>query len=183
MRNQLQRHIVITFGTKQRVFAEAIEETLLKRFFGHHSVASGVIGHLGRYNIGQLFSHFLIAYIAVQSVITDSVKSLWQEASSDEVGPSVGIDLGTGKTEAGFAGKGDSAYFSTVAASVLNKTHLFGIAAVEHLLDSVVVVGTVKAWTKLLKRIPVIIENLFKCVFVNAFHGCSLRTTIPELTK
>jgi hypothetical protein len=33
----------------------------------------------------------------------------------------------------------------------------------------------------LLKRIPVIIENLLECVFVNAFHGCSLRTTITEL--
>jgi hypothetical protein len=35
----------------------------------------------------------------------------------------------------------------------------------------------------LLKRIPVIIENLLECVFVNAFHGCSLRTTIPEMVK
>jgi hypothetical protein len=35
----------------------------------------------------------------------------------------------------------------------------------------------------LLKCIPVIIENLLECVFVNAFHGCSLRTTIPEMVK
>jgi hypothetical protein len=35
----------------------------------------------------------------------------------------------------------------------------------------------------LLKSIPVIIENLLECVFINAFHGCSLRTTITELAK
>jgi hypothetical protein len=389
MTNQLQRHFVITFRTKQRVFAEAIEETLLKRFLWQHSVASGVVGYISRYNICKLFSHFFVTYISVQSVITDSVKSLWQnvlshtsdesegregfvfnllgfvvtvpvadrfavipfnsanrdrrrnnilcqilsqslsawrylswlqesdkafgiicpcsvdvsfngrigniisehfqemilpfsvhhverdvgdilplfqrinsscghedmkvgvvmagassgleddnisnieldagagvenvfetgitcpherteqrrvakepgskelrhgqdhmavsdtrkETPSDEVSPSVSIDLGTRQAKAGFAGEGNAAYFSTVAASVLNKSHFFGIAAVEHFLDSVVVVGTVKAWTKLFKRIPMIVENLFKCVFVNAFHGCSLQTTIPELTK
>ena len=106
-----------------------------------------------------------------------------QEASSDEIGPAVGVNLGTGKTEAGFAGKGNSAYFSTVAASVLDKAHLFRIAAVEHLLNSFVVVGTVRVWPELLKRIPVIVENLLEGVFVNTFHGCSLRTTIPEMTK
>jgi hypothetical protein len=34
---------------------------------------------------------------------------------------------------------------------------------------------------RLLKRLPVIVENLLECVFVNAFHGGSLRTTIPEM--
>jgi len=389
MTNQLQQHIVATFGTKQRILAEAIEETLLKRFLWQHSVTSGVSGHLGRYNICKLFSDVLVTYIAVQSIITDSVKSLRQdvlnhtsdeledrngfvfnlscfmvaipvadgfsvvcfnpanrdrwrydilcqilsqplsaggylswlkesdkafgilspgsidvsfngrignivskhfqevvlpfsvhhvvrdvgdilplfqrinsscghedmkmgivmagttcglenndvsdiefyagtgvenvfeagiacshkraeqfritikpgskelrhgqdhmavsdtrkETPSDEVGPLVSIDLGTRQTKAGFAGEGNAAYFSTVAASVLNKAHLFGIAAVEHFLDSVVVVGAVKAWTKLFKRIPMIVENLFERVFVNTFHGCSLRTTIAELTK
>ena len=389
MRYQLQRHIVITFGTKQRVFAEAFEETLLKRFCWQHSVASGIMGHIGRYNICKLFSHLFVTYISVQSVITDSVKSLWQnvlnhtsnesedrkgfvfnllgfvvtvpvadrfavipfnpanrdrrrddilcqilsqplsargnlswlqesdkafgiffpcpvdvffngrvgnivpehfqemvlpfsvhhvvrdirdilplfrwikptcghkdmkvgvvvagssrgleddnisyieldagagvenifeagmacpherteqckvakepcskelrhgqdhmavsyagqEASSDEIGPAVGIDLGTRQAKAGLAGEGNATYFSTVAASVLNKAHLFGIAAVEHFLDGVVVIRAVKSWISLLKRIPMIVENLFEGVFVNAFHGCSLRTTIPELTK
>ena len=379
----------MTLGAKQGVFAKAIEETLSKRFRRQHPVSSGIIGHPGRYNIGKLFSHFLIAYIAVQTVITDSLKSFWQdvlchssheleygkgfmlnlsgfmvtvpvadrfaviafnpsyrdgrrddifcqvlsqslttrrhlsvlkksdkafgiisprpinvffnvrvgniipqhfqevvlpffmhhligdirngfplfqriksscghedmevriimagssgglenhnishiefnpgagvenvfetgmscphegteqggvakepgsqelrhgqdhmaisdagqEASSDEIGPAVSVNLGTGKTEAGFAGKGYSADFSTVAASVLDKTHLFRIAAVEHLLNSFVVVETVKAWSELLKRIPVTVENLLKGVFVNAIHGRSLRTTIPELTE
>ena len=389
MTNQLQYHIVATFGTKQRVFTEAIEETLLKRFLWQHSVASGVIGHMSRYNICKLLSDLLVSHIAMQSVITDSMKTFWQyvlshssdelesregfmfnllgfvvaipvadrfaiitfdssyrdgwrddifcqilsqaasargylsrlkegdkafgivspcsvdvffngrirnivskhfqevvlpfsvhhvvrdvgdilplfrrinsscghedmkvgvvmagsscgleddnisnieldagagvenifetgitcpherteqrrvakepcskelrhgqdhmsvsntrkKASSDEVGPSVGIDLCTREAKAGFAGEGNAAYFSTVAASVLNKAHLFGIAAVKHFLDSVVVVGTVKAWTKLFKRIPMIVENLFERVFVNTFHGCSLQTAIPELTK
>ena len=389
MRNQLQRHFVITLWAKQRVFAKAVEEALLKRLGRQHSVASGVGGYVGRDNLGKLFSDLLVSHIAVQSVITDSVKSLWQdvldhpshklpcresfmldlscfvipipitdrvaiilfnpanrdrrrnnilcqvlgqplsagwyfsglqkshkafgiispcqvdvffngrignifsehfqemilpffvhdfvgdirnrlplavfvkspgshedmkmgvimagssgglqddnisdielaaatgienifetpisclhegveqfgitikpgsqelrhgqdhmavsdtrkETPSDEVGPLVNIDLGTREAKAGFAGEGNAAYFSTVAASVLNKAHLFGIAAVEHFLDSVVVVGTVKAWPKLFKRIPMIVENLFKCVFVNAFHGSLPQTTITGLTQ
>jgi len=379
---------MITLGAKQGVFAKAFKETLSKWFRRQHPVSSRIIGHLGRYNICKLFSHLLIAYIAVQSVIADSLKSFWQdmlchssdeleygegfmlnlsgfmvtvpvadrfsvialdpsyrdgrrnnilcqilsqplsagwyfsglkkgdkalgiispglidvffngrignlfsehfqevvlpfsvhdvvwdirnrfpltvfvksagshedmevrvimagssgglennnvthidnpgasvenvfetgmscphegteqgrvakepgleelrhgqdhmsisdagqEASSDEIGPAVGVNLGTGKTKTGFAGKGNSAYFSTVAASVLDKAHLFRIAAVEHLLNSFVVVLTVKAWPELLKRIPVIVENLLKSVFVDAFHGCSQRTTITELAE
>ena len=379
----------MTFGAKQRIFAEAAEETLLKRFLRQHSVASGVDGYVGRDDPGQLFSHCFIAYIAVQSVITDSVKSFWQnvlnhtpdeleyrkgfvfnlsgfvvvipvadrfaiitfypsyrdgrrydvlcqilsqslatrgnlsgleesnksvgivfpgsvdvslhdgignivsehgqemvlpfsvhhaerdvsdilplfsrinssgghqdmkvgvvmagssgglqnddvsdvelnagaggenvfetgmssphqrteqfgiaikplsqgfrhgqdhmavsdtgqEASSDEVGPSVGIDLGTREAKAGFAGEGNAACFSTGAASVLNKAHLLGIATVKHFLDGVVVIRAIKSWLSQLKCIPMMVENLLECVFVNAFHGCSLRTTIPELTE
>lgn len=380
MRNQLQRHFVMTFGTDQRVFPEAVEEALLKRLGRQYSIAVGVFRHLGRYNISQLLSHFFIPYVSVQSVISDSMKSLWQnmlyhssnktqdrecfvfnlsgfvvpipvtdslaiipfnpanrdgrrdnifcqvlsqplpaggyfsglkksdkslgvifpslvdiffngwidtffsehgqkvilplfvhhlignirnrlplaawvnsscghqdmqvgvvmagpsgglkhddvsdvqvhpgaglenifeagmsgphegtepfgitkepepktfrhgqydmaigdtgqQASADEVGPSVGVSLGTGKAEAGFAGKGDASYFSAVTASVLDKAHLFGIAAVQHFLDGIVIIGTVKFWMRLLKCIPVVIENLLECVFINAFHGCSL---------
>jgi len=87
MINQLQRHLVITLWTKQRVFAEAIEETLLKRFGRQNPVASGVRWCLGRYNIRKAFSHLLVTYISVKTVISDSVKSLWQDVlnhSSDE---------------------------------------------------------------------------------------------------
>jgi hypothetical protein len=35
----------------------------------------------------------------------------------------------------------------------------------------------------MLKRIPVIIENLLECIFINALHGSSLRTTIPEMAQ
>ena len=389
MINQLQRHFVITFGTKQGVFTEVVEETLLKRFLRQHSIASGVSGYISRGDLPKLFSHLLVTYITMQSVVTDSVKSLWQnvlnhtsdeseyregfvfnlscfmipipvadifavilfnsanrdrrrddifcqvlsqssssmghiswlkesdkapgiifpcpvnvsfnsrignifsehfqnmvlpfsvhhvirnirdilpllqwvkptcghedmqmgvvmsgasgglendnisdiefdagagvedifetgitcshewteqswitvkpysqefrhgqydmtisyagqQPSSDEVGPSVGISLCTGKAKAGFAGKGNASCFSTVAASVLYKAHLFRIAAVQHFLDSFVVIGTIKAWTKLLKRIPMVIANLLECFFINAFHGCSLRTTIVESTE
>jgi len=103
-----------------------------------------------------------------------------QKPPADEVGPSVGISLGTRKAEAGFAGKGDTSYFSALAAAILDKAHLVGITAVEHFLDGVVVIRTVKSWMNLLKRIPMIVENLLECVFVNAFHDRSLRTTLPN---
>lgn len=387
MINQLQRHFVITLWANQRIFSEAVKETLLKRFFGQHSVASGVSGYISRDDLDKAFSHLLVSNIAVESVITDSVKSLWQnvlnhpsdesedregfvfnlscfvvtvpvadgftvisfnpanrdrrrddifcqilsqplsagghiaglkkgdkafgvifpcpvniffndrignvfsehfkemvlplsvhhviwdigdilplfqwikppcghedmkvgivmtgssgglenddvshvefdagagvenifetgisysheraeqfgiavkpysqelrhgqydmtisyagqEPPADEVGPSVGIALGTGKTEAGFAGESDTPHLSALTASVLNKAHLAGITAVEHFPDGIVVAGTIKLWMGLLKRIPMIVENQLKRVFVNAFHGCSLRTIITEL--
>ena len=112
-----------------------------------------------------------------------AVSDTRQETPSDEIGPSVGIDLGTRQAKAGLTGEGNAAYFSTVAASVLNKAHLFGIAAAKHFLDGIVVIRAVKSWMSLLKRIPMIVENLLERTFVNAFHGCSPRTTIPELTK
>ena len=88
MINQLQRHFVITLWAKQRVFAEASEETLLKRFVRQHPITSWVGGYVGRDDLCKLFSHFLIACIAVQSVITDSMKAFWQDVlyhSPDEL--------------------------------------------------------------------------------------------------
>ncbi len=389
MRNQLQRHFVAAFRTKQRVLTKAFEETLSKRFCRHHSVPPWIIGHICRYNIGELFSHFFITYVSVKTVISNSLKTFWQyvlnhssdelesregfmfnllcfvvpipvadrfaiitfnpsyrdwrrddilrqilsqslaarwhlswlkesdktfgiifpcpvdvffdgrvidiipqhvkqmilpfpvhhlirnirdtfplfgrinstgghenmkmrvimagpssglennnvsniefnagagvenifkagmscsheraeqfritikpgpeelrhgqydmsichagqESPSNEVCPSVGMALGTGKTKAGLAGESNATCLSAFAASVLDKAHFLRVTATEHFLDSVVVIRTVKAWADLLKRIPVIIENLLKCVFVNAFHGCSLRTTITESAK
>lgn len=112
-----------------------------------------------------------------------SISHAGQEPPADEVCPSVGVALGTGKTKAGLAGESNMACLSAFAASVLDKAHFIRVTTTEHFLDSVVVIRTVKAWAGLLKRIPVIIENLLKCVFVNAFHGCSLRTTITESAK
>ncbi len=106
-----------------------------------------------------------------------------QEPPADEISPSVGISLCTGKAEAGFAGESDTPYLSAVAASVLDKAHFLRITTVEHFLDVVVVVGTIKAWMDMLKRVPMIVENLLKGIFANAFHGCPLRTTLTELTK
>jgi hypothetical protein len=112
-----------------------------------------------------------------------SISHSWKEPPSDEVCPSVGIDLGTGKTKAGLAGESDTTFMSAFAASVLDKAHFLRVTAAEHFLDGFVVVGTVKAWAELLKRIPVIVENLLKGVFINVFHGWSLRTTITKLAK
>jgi len=105
-----------------------------------------------------------------------------QKPSADEVGPSLGVSLGTGKAKAGFAGKGNSSYFATLAAAVLDIAHLVGVTTAEHFLDGIVVIRRVKSWMSPLKLIPVIVENqnLFKGIFVNAIHGCSSRTTIPE---
>jgi len=112
-----------------------------------------------------------------------SISYARQQSSSDKVCPAVGINLGTGKTKAGLAGESNSAYFSTVAASVLNKAHLVRIAAVKHFIDGLVVVRAIKAWTELFECIPMVVKDSFECVFIDAFHGCSLRTTITELAK
>ena len=100
--------------------------------------------------------------------------------AADEVSPSVCIDLSTGKTKAGFAGKSDTSCFSAVAASVLDESHLFRVAAVQHFLNGVIVIRAVKAWMFFLKRIPMIVKDILERVFVNAFHGWSLRTTIAK---
>ncbi len=103
-----------------------------------------------------------------------SISYAGQKPPADEIRPSVGIPLCTGKAEAGFAGESDTSYLSAVATFVLHKAHLVGIAAVEHFLHGIIVIGTVKAWTELLKRIPMSVKNLLKCVFVDTFHGCPL---------
>jgi hypothetical protein len=104
-----------------------------------------------------------------------------QQSSSDEVRPPVSVDLCAGKAKAGLAGESDSACFSTVAATVLHKAHLSRVTAVKHFLDSFGVVRAAKMWIKLSKGVPVIIEYLLECVFIYAFHGCSLRKKIAEL--
>ena len=110
-----------------------------------------------------------------------SIGYTWQQPSSDEVRPSVGVDLCTGKAEAGLACESNSAYFSAVAATVLYKAHFFWVATVKHFLDSFDVVRAVKTWIKLYKGVPVIIEYLLECIFVYAFHGRSLQKKIAEL--
>ena len=385
---QLQRHFVITFGTKQGVFTKAIEEPLLKRFCRQYSVSPGVIWHICRYNICELFSHFFVTYVSVKAVISNSLKTLWQnvlnhtsdeleyresfvfnlsclvvpipvadefpviffnpfyrdrrrydilgqilsqalsarrnfsglqksdkalgiicpgsvdvffnvqvgdilpehiqkvklpffvhhivwdiadrlpfaffikssgghedmkmwvvisgascglqydnitdveflypcaglenildtgiscphelaeqlritkepdakelrhsqnymsicytrqQPSSDEVRPSVSINLCTRQTETGLACESDSTYLATVATTILHKAHLFGVAAVEHFLDCFDVVRAIETWVKLSEGVPVFIEYLLECIFVDAFHGCSLRKKIAEL--
>ena len=112
-----------------------------------------------------------------------AIRDARQQSSCNKVGPAVGIHLGTGKAKAGLTGERNSAYFSAGAASVLNKTHLVGIAAAKHFIDRLIVVRIIKAWTELFKCIPVVVKDSFERVLIDAFHGCSLRTTITELVK
>ena len=112
-----------------------------------------------------------------------AVRDARQQSSRDKVCPAVDINLGTGKTKAGLAGERNSAYFSAGAASVLNEAHLVGIAAAQHFIDSLVVVRMIKAWMVLFECIPMDAKDSFERVLIDAFHGCSLRTTITELAK
>jgi len=78
MINQLQRHVVMTLWAQQRVFAEAVEEALLKRLGRQHPVASRINGTVRWDDLSQLFSDLLITHIAMESVISDSLKSFGQ---------------------------------------------------------------------------------------------------------
>ena len=100
-----------------------------------------------------------------------AISNAGQETPSDEISPAVGIDRAARQAKAGFAGEGNSANFSALAASVLSITHLFGIAAVKHFPHSVIAVGIIKAPSKLLKGVPVIIENPFERVSVNILES------------
>jgi len=87
-----------------------------------------------------------------------------QQPPADELCPSVGRDLGTGKAEAGFAGEGHSACLPTITAAILHIAHFAGVATVEHFPDGLVVIRDVKAWIGLLESIPISIEDLLKRV-------------------
>lgn len=110
-----------------------------------------------------------------------SVGDLRDPSSADEIRPAVRIHLGTGQAEARLAGEGDSAGFSTGAAAILDKSHFLGIAAIEHLLDDLVIIVRVIAWMDLFESVPVISKNLLEGGLINPFHGdpqTPLRTTI-----
>ena len=125
--------------------------------------------------------------------IEPDVKEIWHgqydvpvcytgyESSSDVVGPSVSVNLGTRQAKARFAGEGDTAGFSTRRATVLYKAHLIRVAAVEHFLDVIVVIRVVVARINLLKQIPILCKDSLKCIFLKTIHGCHLRTTISNL--
>ena len=101
-----------------------------------------------------------------------------QESSADEVCPSVSIDFCAGQTEAGLAGKGNAASFSTGHAAVLHETHLFRVAAVQHLLDGLVIVRAVIAGIDGLEIIPMVFEDSFEGSFVDVSYDCSSPGTI-----
>ena len=109
-----------------------------------------------------------------------SISNARQEPPADEICPAVGIDLSAGKAKARFACKSDTSCLSAMATSILDKAHFFRVATVKHFLNGVIVVRAIKALAELLKRTPMVVEDLFEGVFVNAFHGSPLRTTITE---
>jgi len=79
MINQFQRHFVTAFRADQRVLPEAFDEALRKRFRRQNTIAYLVVGHIGRQYIVELFSAFFISHIAVEAVISDSLKTLRQK--------------------------------------------------------------------------------------------------------
>ncbi len=87
MINQLQQHIVATFGTNKRVLAKAFEEALCERLWRQHIISSGVVRDARGKDLGKILSGLFIAYIAMKPVISDSLKTLWQDMldhASDE---------------------------------------------------------------------------------------------------
>ena len=93
---QFQRHIAATLGTKQGIFTEAFKEALLKRFCRQNPVSSGIDGYVGRSSLGKVFSDLLVTYIAMQSIISDSLKALRQDVlyhSSNELDGREGLVL------------------------------------------------------------------------------------------
>ena len=141
---------------------------------------------------GMTYPHEWAEQIAI--AIEPCVKEIWHgqddmsvcytgyESSSDVIGPSICVNFGTRQAEAGFTCEGDAAGFSTRWATVLDKTHLFWIAAVQHFLQCLVVFWVVVTRMDLLEPIPVVLKNTLKGVLVNAFHGSLPRTTIDGLT-
>ena len=85
----------------------------------------------------------------------------------------LGIGLCARETKGGFAGEGDAPLLSTVEATILCEPHLFGVTAVEHFLDDLIIVGRVVSWVERFEVIPIIAENLLERILVDMFHGSS----------
>ena len=92
-----------------------------------------------------------------------------KHAAPDEVRLMIAIHLGAGEAEGGFAAEGNAVDFAAEGASVLCEPHLFGIAAVEHLLDNfIMVAGSIDRGVRRHECGPVVTEDLFKGVLVDA---------------
>ena len=99
------------------------------------------------------------------------VSDAGKQASCNEVRPLLGVYAIAGKTKARLAGEGDSPGLPAVPATVLDKPHSFGITAIQHLPDSLVVLRRVKTGINILKFVPVILENLLERTVINAVPG------------
>ena len=99
--------------------------------------------------------------------ITDARK----HASTNEISPTVGINLGARQTEGGFATECKEECFAAGGAAVLCEPHLFGITAIEHLPHHFVVIGGIVVRAGGFKCFPVVPKDLLECVLVNVFHS------------
>ncbi len=100
-----------------------------------------------------------------------AVRDTGEEAPSDEVRPSIGVDPSTGKTEAGLAGEADPSGLSACHAAVLDEAHLFRIATVQHLLDGFGVLIGVETGIGGLEIVPVLQEDSLERADVDAVPG------------
>jgi hypothetical protein len=75
----------------------------------------------------------------------------------------IDVDFGAPQTQSRLTTHGDDmATLSTVEASILGISDLFGVSTVEHLLDGFIVVGAIITRVVSLKSLPVILEDVFE---------------------
>jgi hypothetical protein len=109
-----------------------------------------------------------------------TITDVGKKTSSNEIDPGVGVSLGARETEGRFTTEGNATDGSTVGAAILREAHLFGIAAIEHFLHDLPIIGSIVMRVGGLKCLPVIAEDLLEGILVNMFHsglGRSLRSS------
>jgi len=75
----------------------------------------------------------------------------------------IDVDFGTSQARGGLTAHGDEVFaLSTIEASVVEVSDLFGIATGEHLVHQFVIVSVIITRVELLKLVPVIMKDLFK---------------------
>lgn len=99
--------------------------------------------------------------------ITDARK----HAATNEISPTVGINLGARQTEGGFATECKEECFAAGGAAVLREPHFVGIPAIEHLPHHFVMIRSIVMRAGGLKRLPVVPKDLLECVLVDMFHS------------
>ena len=102
-----------------------------------------------------------------------AVNNAGQHASANEIRPLFGMHLGAGEAKGGLATEGNAVGFTAMGAAVLREPHLLWVAAAEHFLDDFIVVPS--AVVRAVRRrecVPVVTEDLFEGVLVDAgFHS------------
>ena len=93
------------------------------------------------------------------------------QASPDELHPSIRVGLGAGEAERRFAAHRYLVGVPASCAEVSDVAHFGWIAAVEHFLYHLIIVGSIVARLRVFKLIPVIPEYLLECLFGNVRGG------------